>query len=361
VRVAIFHDFFSAIGGGERVVIAMAKALDAPIITTDTESIRQLDSSVRVISMGKTLNYPGLKQISAMLKFYLCDFSQDYDFFIFSGNWSHYAAHRHHPNMWYCHILIPFLYNEKIDFVSSQNRIKLFFFMIWRILHSRIDAWSISHVDHIVANSKHIQDKIQTYYNRSGDIVYPPVETKKFSCIEYNDFWLSLNRIYPEKRIELQVESFRKIPGENLIIIGGYPDGDHASAYAGKILKDLPKNVKVLGQIPEEELIGLLARCKGLIGTSYNEPFGIAPLEAMASGKPIIAVNSGGFQETVTIQTGLLVEPDAERIAEAVSRISENPERYRDACISRAYEFDSEKFSQRLNAIVKKYSGRNNP
>ncbi len=103
MKIAIFHDYFGAIGGGEKVVIEMAKILDADIITTDTDAIKKIDPSVRVISLGKTIKYPGLKQISATMKFFFCDFTKKYDLFIFSGNWAHYAAHRHHPNLWYCY------------------------------------------------------------------------------------------------------------------------------------------------------------------------------------------------------------------------------------------------------------------
>jgi len=355
VRIAIFHDYFGAIGGGEKVVVAMAKALDADIITTDTDAIGKIDPTVRVISLGKTLKYPGLKQISAMLKFYFCDFSRDYDFFIFSGNWAHYAAHRHHPNMWYCHILIPALYDEQIKFIASENTLKLHFYKGWKRIHSRIDARSICHVDHIVANSNHIREKISRYYNRSADLLFPPIETKKFSCGDYQDFWLSVNRIYPEKRIELQVESFKKIPRETLIIVGGYSTGDHATDYAKKILNNLPGNVKILGQVSEKDLIDLFARCKGLICTSFDEPFGIAPLEAMASGKPVIAVNEGGFCETVTPETGILVHPDAESIIDAVRSFSKDPKQYHDACIVRAHEFDLVIFTEKLYVLVNKY------
>ena len=93
MKIAIFHDYFGAIGGGERVVLMMAKFLNADIITTDTDALRKMDPEVRVISLGPTPKYRGFKQIAAFLKFYLCDFSRDYDFFIFSGNWAHYAAH----------------------------------------------------------------------------------------------------------------------------------------------------------------------------------------------------------------------------------------------------------------------------
>ena len=70
MKIAIFHDYFGAIGGGEKVVIEIAKIFDADIITTDTDAVKRIDSGVRVISLGKTIKYPGLKQISATLKFY---------------------------------------------------------------------------------------------------------------------------------------------------------------------------------------------------------------------------------------------------------------------------------------------------
>ena len=69
MKIAIFHDYFGAIGGGERVVIAMAKILHADIITTDTDAVQKLDPSVRVISLGKTIHFPPLKQISASFQF----------------------------------------------------------------------------------------------------------------------------------------------------------------------------------------------------------------------------------------------------------------------------------------------------
>jgi len=357
MRIAILHDYFGAIGGGEKVVVAMAKALDADIITTDTDAVKKIDTTVRVISLGKTLKYPGLKQISALLKFSFCNFSKDYDFFIFSGNWAHYAAHRHHPNMWYCHILIPALYDKNIPFNSSSNAFALALFSIGKKIHPHIEARSLHNVDHIVANSKHIGEKIASYYHRSADILYPMVETKKFSCKEYADFWISVNRLYPEKRIGLQVETFRKLPGERLVIVGGYAQGDHATPYATQIINNIPENVKILGQISDEHLFNLFARCKGLICTSYDEPFGIAPLEAMASGKPVVAVNDGGYRETVTPETGILVPPDDDQLIQAITHISENPRRYHDACIARAHEFDSEKFSKSLQDLVTRYLG----
>lgn len=352
VKIAIFHDYFGAIGGGEKVVIAMAKILDADIITTDTDAVRKIDPSVRVISLGKTIKYPGLKQISATLMFYFCDFSKNYDVFIFSGNWAHYAGHRHHPNLWYCHILVPAMYEKGVPFISEKSIFVKKIFWVWKIIHSKIDIRSIRNIDHIVANSEHIKEKISHYYRCDAKVIYPPLDVGQFFCISYENFWMSVNRLYPEKRIELQIESFRKLPDETLVIVGGFAEGDHATPYAEKIQTNLPINVRIFGQVSESELINLYARCRGLICTSIDEPFGLTPLEAIASGKPVIAVDSGGFRETVTRDTGILVQPNVESIINAIRQVSKDPERYHDACIERAKKFDEAIFKEKIRTIV---------
>jgi glycosyltransferase involved in cell wall biosynthesis len=352
VRIAIFHDYFGAIGGGERVVISMAKILDADIITTDTDAVRKIDPSVRIISLGKTIKFPPLKQISASLKFYSGDFSEKYDFFIFSGNWSHYAAHRHHPNMWYCYTPVRAFYDLYPTFLSRQNFVTRQVFRCWVSLHRWFDQRSIRHIDSIIAISHNVQNRIRQYHHRDADVIYPPVDTSLYHCSGYENFWLSVNRLYPEKRIELQVEAFRIVPEERLVIVGGYAKGDHASRYAEKIGRDLPPNVSLCGEVSEDVLRSLYSRCKGHICTAIDEDYGLTPLEAMASGKPVVAVNEGGYRETVTGQTGLLVEPNVDKIAGAVRFIAKDPARYREHCFNRAKEFDIAEFRNQIEAAI---------
>jgi glycosyltransferase involved in cell wall biosynthesis len=352
VRIAIFHDYFGAIGGGERLVIAMAKILDADIITTDTDAVQRIDPTVRVVSLGGTSSFPPLKQISASLRFYFCDFSRDYDYFIFSGNWAHFPAHRHHPNMWYCNTPTRAFYDQYPAVIDKQGFIKRQIARIWIVTHRFFDQRSIGNVDTIVANSENIKGRVMRFYQRDSTVIYPGIDTSRFSCIEYGDYWLSVNRLYPEKRIELQIEAFRRLPREKLIIAGGYAKGDNASVYVQKIMKDLPPNVTILGEVSEEKLIDLYSRCRALICTAVDEDFGLTPLEAMASGKPVVAVDEGGFRETVTPATGVLVRPDVEAIIGAVSAIGADPEKCRDACVAHAKEFDISRFAELLKRVV---------
>jgi len=356
VKIAIFHDYFGAIGGGEKVVIEMSKCLDADIITTDTYAVNRIDSGVRVISLGKTIKYPGIKQISAILKFYFCDFSKNYDLFIFSGNWAPYAAHRHHPNLWYCYTPVRAFYDLYPIFLKRQDIFTRQLFRCWVFLQRGFDQHCIRDVDQIIAISKNVSNRIQLYHHRSAVVIYPPVDTSQYHFTEYGDFWLSVNRLYPEKRIELQIETFRNIPEENLVIVGSYATGDHASRYAESIIHNLPSNVTFRGEVQKEELQELFARCRGLICTAMDEDFGITPLEAMASGKPVVAVDEGGFLETVTKETGILVRPDIPSIVNAVRQISENPAQYHDACIARAQDFDISVFAEQIRKKVNEMS-----
>lgn len=357
MKTAIFLDFIGAIGGGERVALMLARALQGDIITTDVshESIRRLGyTDIKVISLGSTIKVPPLKQISASLMFATCDFSDEYDFFIFSGNWSHYAAKRHRPNLWYCYTPVRAFHDLRAEMISRQpNWAFRQAATLWIGCHSWFDQRSVKNLEKVVAISTNIQKRILDYHGRGSDLIYPPVDTGNFRFEEYGDFWLSVNRIYPEKRIDLQFDVFRELPEEKLVIVGGYSQGDHAYQYHNRLIKNVPDNVEMLGAIPEEELRDLYARCKGLICTAQDEDFGLTPVEAMASGKPVVAVNEGGFKETILQgRTGLLVDADKEKLIEAVKAVSRNPGKYKEACLKRAKEFDTSVFVEKIKRLL---------
>ena len=352
MRVAVFHDYFGAIGGGEKVALTIAKHLSADVITTDIDEETVSNAGytgINFISLGGTVKTPPLKQVSASLKFALCDYRGKYDHYIFSGNWAHYAAAKHHPNLWYCHTPVRVfydLYERKIGKLQFPRRELA---KTWIYPQRLIDQHYASKADKIITNSKNTQKRIKKYYNRDSKVVYPPVETSRFKFKEYGDFWLSVNRLYPEKRIELQFEVFRSLPKEKLVIVGGYSKGDHAEEYVRKVLKDAPPNVEIKGMITEDELTALYGKCKGLVCTAIDEDFGMTPVEAMASGKPVVAVDEGGFRESIIDgATGRLVKAEADYLANAIAEVGANPGLYKEACQKRAAEFDTKTFIKRL-------------
>jgi len=355
-RIAIFHDYIDAIGGGEKTVLTLARALHADVITTDVneDSIRKMGfGDVNVISLGGTLKIPPLKQIHASLLFASCDFSDKYDFFIFSGNWAHYAAWRHKPNIWYCHTPVRAFYDLKDTMADRQpNLLFKLVFLLWVTVHSYFDKLSVGNVEKIITNSENTMKRVRKFYGRGASVVYPPVRIEDYKFKESGDFWLSVNRLYPEKRVEMQVEAFKKLPEEKLLIVGGYSAGDHAEAYQSRFTA-LPSNVKMLGSVDGKKLAELYSTCKGLVVTAMDEDFGLTPIEAMAAGKPVVAVAEGGYLETIErMVTGELVKPDIKNIIKGIVKVSRDPLKYRKACEKRAKLFREEVFTKKIKEEI---------
>jgi glycosyltransferase involved in cell wall biosynthesis len=356
VRIAIFHDYIGSIGGGERLVLTLARGLGADVITTDVnhDSIKKLGfEDLRIASLGKVLPVAPFKQIHASLLFSCCSFP-DYDFHIFSGNWAHYAAARHRPNLWYCHTPVRAFYDLKGFVLENQiSPLHRLVAKVWIATHSYFDRRSLKHIDKIITNSENTRKRIRRYYGREAAVVYPPVQTGRFRWAEEGSYWLSVNRLYPEKRIPLQIEAFRRMPEERLKVVGWYSQGDHARGKLG-YLSRLPENVELLGSVSDEELLDLYAHCKGLICTAMDEDFGMTPVEAMAAGKPVVAVREGGYLESVLDGvTGMLVEPEAESIARSIRQISaEGSARYKEACRARAELFGEGVFMKRMREEI---------
>jgi glycosyltransferase involved in cell wall biosynthesis len=357
MRIAVFHDYFSNIGGGERLALTMARGLNATVLTTDRdgETLRRMGAEdVEIRSIGPTVNKPPLKQISASVRFATCNVSEEYDFFVFSGNWAHHAVRRHKPNLLYCHTPVRQFYDLRGHFRETLPSIlHRTLFDAWVSVHRYWDQRSITQVDRIIANSLNTKERIRRYYGRDSEVLYPPVDTSQYQFREYGDFWLSVNRLYPEKRVDLQVDAFRGLPRERLKIVGGAAEGDHSRGYAKKISEDLPSNVELLGQVAEDELVDLYARCRGLIATSLSEDFGMAPVEAMASGKPVVAVDEGGYRESVIDgRTGRLVKADVEEIRRAIREISRDPGQYKFECLERSKNFDLPLFLDKMKKWI---------
>ena len=356
MKIAIFHDYIGAIGGGEKLVLTLARALNADVITTDVDkdSIKKMEfEDVNIISLGSTVKLSPLKQISASIKFALCDYSKKYDFFIFSGNWAHFASKRHKPNLYYCHTPVRAFYDLYDSFLNRQHFYIKPLFILWVAIHKPLSEYYMTYVEKIITNSKNTQSRIKRYMHKDADIIYPPIDTSKYKFEISGDFWLSVNRLYPEKRVELQIDAFRLMPEEKLIIVGGYAEGDHAAKYAEMIKNNLPKNVDLKKAVTDKELVYLYANCKGLITTAMDEDFGMTPVEAMASGKPVIAVNEGGYLESIVDRkTGILIEPNIHNIITAINIISNNPEKYRNVCEEQAKRFDKYIFIKNIKKNI---------
>ncbi|MBC7237496.1 MAG: glycosyltransferase [Chloroflexi bacterium] len=179
------------------------------------------------------------------------------------------------------------------------------------------DRLAADRVDRFIAISRTVQARIAKYYRRESRIIYPPVDTgAPVIGAESEDYFLIVSRLVPYKRVDLAVRAFNEL-GLPLRIAGEGRDGAALRAMARP-------NVEFLGYVDEREKRELMARCRAFIFPG-EEDFGIAPLEAMAAGRPVIAYAAGGALDTIIEgQTGLFFRqatPDS--LIEAVHRLEE--------------------------------------
>jgi glycosyltransferase involved in cell wall biosynthesis len=209
----------------------------------------------------------------------------NYDLVISNGGWSRQVS--------MCKKNPPIVdYNPGVPGYFKYNQNKGLIFNLWKEYIKIKDKESAYNVDKLIANSSYVKDVFKKEYNREADVIYPPIDTSKFKNKNPEDFFLSVQRFSAQKRIDMQVEIFKRLPSERIIIHGLIDD----YLYFEKIKENSPLNVEFISY--DDQLIELYSRCKGVIQTGKGESFGIVPIEAMASGKPCIAVNEGGFKET---------------------------------------------------------------
>ena len=359
MKIAIFHDYFGSIGGGEKLIIEMARGLKADIYTTEINkaNLRRINRyGVRVELLKDCIKFPILKQINSSIIFHNADITgKEYDFYIMSGNWAIFACKKHHPNLHYVYTPPRMFYDSKDFFYKTAPWYAKVPFLIWVGIHKYFYERQLKYVEKYIADSINVKKRIKKYYNENSTVVYPPIERYTFK--KYGDYWLSVNRTYPHKRIELQIEAFRRLPKEKLIIVGGYMKGDHAKMYAKKVLKNLPPNVNYIGEVDEKTLKKLYEECKAFITTAIDEDFGMTPLEAMSAGKSVVATDEGGYRETViNSKTGYLVDADVAKIVNAINKVSKNPSRYKQRCMNNAKKYSVEIFTKKMIDAIKKTS-----
>lgn len=361
MRIAIFHNFLDNIGGAEMVTLILARELQADIYTTniDLKKIAAMGfSASRIFSIGQVpINAP-FRQQMALWRFRHLNLKGKYDFFIIAGDWAMSAAVNNKPNLWYVHSpireiwdLYPFTRQHTVPPLLRWG------FDAWTAYNRRLNRHYIHHVNQIACNSKNTRNRVQTYLNRNAVICHPPIETTLHHCAASKGYWLSVNRLIHHKRVDIQIQAFARLPHEKLIIVGSYEASRHFHAYAKYIRSIQTPNVEIRSWVNREELFSLYSSCKGFITTAKDEDFGITPVEAMASGKPVIASNEGGYRETVTPQTGILLdETSPATVTGAIAKINglldKDPDHFQNACLERANQFDTTVFIRSIRNLI---------
>lgn len=337
-------------GGAERLEIDMALSLNATIVCLNLDQnfkrIYPKANAVNFFTLNKNLPEEPFKQIFGMNLFR--HLRLNFDFFIVMDDMALRFLKKPVPHIYYMHTPRRVFFDMYYPTLTSYSIFKKMYMIpilsIFRLLDQRFVK---KYVKNIACNSHNTRNRIWKAYDREAMVIYPPVHCEQYSDQGDHGFWLSVNRVDKWKRIELQIETFKLLPDKKLLIAGRiYPEFK-------QIADNSPDNVIFLDSISDEELLSLYSQCTGFLTTAIDEDFGITPLEAMASGKPVVAVREGGYQETIVDgHTGLLVSPDPHELAEAIRNIDKDPSIFSDAARNRAEMFDYKIFKEKLVTYV---------
>lgn len=227
--------------------------------------------------------------------------------------------------------------------------------IIVRWLLHKIRMWdyrTANGVDYFIANSKFIARRIKKVYGREADVIYPPVDTNRFTlCEQKENFYVTASRMVPYKKMDLIVEAFSSMPDKKLIVIGDGPDLE-------KVKLKAKSNIEILGYQSNKVMQDYMRRAKGFVFAA-EEDFGITPVEAQACGTPVIAFGKGGALETVNSDlgknpTGIFFDKqNIQSIVESINKFEKNQDRYiPENCRANALRFSNERFRNELMSYV---------
>lgn len=367
MKVAIVHDYLKEFGGAEKVVEALHEIWpDAPIYTSvflpkyagpHRERIEKWNIKTSILQyVPLKAKLVSLFRFVAPIVFYLTDLSK-YDVVI-TSNAGTYTS----PNfvkvgkktlfISYYHTPPRYLYGYPVANDWTNNWFRRTLLVLGQIpMHFLriLDYKSAQLPDYLLANSNEVKGRITKFYRRDSRVVYPPVEIPDIKLpIKKENYYLIGGRVSRHKGHDIAIKAFTKL-GLPLKVFGG----TFASYGLDQFKKDAGSNVEFLGEVTESEKWELMKKAKAFIFPSEQEDFGIIPVEAMAAGTPVIALNQGGVKETVVEgKTGIFFdERTPESLAKAVLKFEKMKFKQED-CINRAQKFSKERFKKEMLQFI---------
>ncbi len=302
MKVAIAHDWLTGMRGGEKCLEAFCNIFpDAHLYTLICQknrispSIKKMDIRTSYLQLVPFVEryYRYLLPVMPMAieQFEL----KDYDLVLSSSHCvaKGIKASKNACHICYCHTPMRYIWDQSSLYFSKTNAgpVTRFIFSLTKKYLQNWDIKTSKGVDYFIANSQNVAKRLKKFYNRDSEVIYPPVNVEFFDLDkEVGDYYLITSAFVPYKRIDLAIAAFNKL-GFPLKIIGEGPCEKQLRQMAGA-------NIEFLGYQEGEELKHYYSRCKALIFPG-EEDFGITPLEAQASGRPVIAFGKGGALETV--------------------------------------------------------------
>ncbi len=355
MKIAIVHDYLHQFGGAERVVEVLHELFpEAPIYTSIfnkknfPQSFQQMD--IRTSFMQNLpFVFDNFRAFIALYPFAFQSFDlNEFDLIISSSSAFAKGIKKRKDAMHicYCHNPMRFAWRAK-EYMAKES-----FPAILKALlpYSMVPLkfWDIEtskNVDYFIANSDEVSGRIKLLYDRDSQVIYPPIDTKRFAVSDNNEpYFLIVSRLLSYKRIDLAVKAFSrlKLP---LKIVGDGPAKK-------ELQKSAFSNIEFLGKLPDNEVKQLYSTCKALI-LPGEEDFGMTPIEAAASGRPTIAYAKGGALETVINgKTGILfIDQTVESLMDAVA-IFDTISFDKQALRFHAQGFDKEIFKQKIRRFL---------
>jgi len=301
MRIAVVHDYFTQIGGAERVAEEIFRMMPSADLFSTVALRERMPAGLE----GVRVNTSWMQHLPGMRKFYRLYFLMypfavrnlrldKYDLVVSSssGYAKGVAASRDALHVCYCHTPMRWVWN--LDGYLEWEQFNPVMRMALEVLNARLREWdrgASRQPDHFIANSKVVAARIEKTYGRSAKVIYPPIDVHRFHPGDRpDDYYIVLSRLVPYKRLDLAVEACTRL-GRKLLVIGAGPDQRRLEAIAGP-------TVKFVGRLPDVEVAKLASRCRALLFPG-EEDFGMAPLEVAASGRPTIAYRAGGATETL--------------------------------------------------------------
>jgi glycosyltransferase involved in cell wall biosynthesis len=322
LKVALVHEWLTTLGGSERVVLALSKIFPGAPVFTSVYDADRLPAEFRSLDVRPSFlqKIPGaIKRHQALLPLMPMAFEQHdlrgYDLVISS----HHACAKgvitdaNALHLSYVHTPMRYAWDLTQEYTATLSPLKRA--LAAPLLHY-MRGWDVAsswRVDRYMANSKVVAARIAKHYRRPATVIHPPIRVDDFAVGPAEDHYLVVSRLVPYKRVDLAVEAANRT-GAKLRVVGDGP--------LYKELKAIAKpNVQFLGNLTDAEVRAEYSRCKAFLFPGF-EDFGLTPLEAMASGKPVIAYGRGGALETVVDGvTGLFFgEQTADALVEALKR-----------------------------------------
>ena len=306
-RIALVHDWLNQLGGAENVLEEFAGLFPAAPIYTSIYAADRMPDRYR----GWDIRTSFMQRLPAVathhqqyLPFYPLAFQQmdlgGYDLVLSNkSGFCHGVCTKSEKGQatHVCYCLTPTRFLWQHDLYLQREQVGGAASAVLRPLLAQLRKWDLDaarRVDHFIAISSEVQARIRTIYGRESAVIFPPVDVDYFTpdgTQPVGDYYLVVSRLIPYKRIDLAVEAFRHLPQEKLLVVGSGRDLEALRAQS-------TPNVHFLGRQPREKVRELLRGCRAFLFPGL-EDFGIAPVEAMSCGRPVIAFGGGGALDTV--------------------------------------------------------------